>query len=85
MGKLLPVERGFTPYGYVCDNLAAVRTEYLAESKRFGSGGAEGMRRLQRLLTVFEVLGALRDGFEANGWKDGGVHGKDTRVLVNQR
>lgn len=76
MGKLLPVERSFSPYRYVTENLAAVRAEYLAES-----GQLEGcdVRRLQRLLTVIEVLGAVRDGLKANGWESEGV--KDTRVF----
>ena len=71
MGKLLPVSGSATPYRYVSDNLEAVRAEFIAEAKRLKVGGVEVLWRLRRLLTAYEVLSGLRDGFVANGWFDG--------------
>ncbi len=71
MGKVLPVSVGVTPYRYVLANLSAVGEEFLTEAEGLAEGDAETKFRLRRLLTVYEVLGALRDGFRANGWGDG--------------
>jgi hypothetical protein len=80
MGKLLPVERSSSPYRYISENFEAVGAEFEAEIGQAGNG-AEGLLRLQLLLTRYEVLGALRRGFVANGWSDEKCVGEDTLVL----
>ncbi len=81
MGKVLPVSVGSTPYRYVLANLSAVGEEFLTEAEGLAEGDAETKFRLRRLLTVYEVLGALRDGFRANGWCGESEGEKETRVI----
>ncbi len=81
MGKVLPVSVGATPYRYVVANLSAVGEAFLTEAEGLADGDAGGVLRLRRLLTVYEVLGALRDGFRANGWGGESEGEEDTRVI----
>lgn len=69
MRKLLPVERGFSPYRYVCDNLSALKAEYYRVGLEWVETGSEGSRyEMKRLLGTVEALLCVKEGFERNGW-----------------
>lgn len=70
MGKTLPVDRAFSPYGYIEENLAAVKRAFNEDAGRLGGDGFEVLWRLQRDLTTIEVLMMIRDAFVVNGWKE---------------
>ena len=73
MPKRLPVEQSSSPYGYLCENLEALRSEFYRVSSEAQAQGTTWnvLHRLQFILGTIETLGALKSAFEVNGWNRG--------------
>ena len=65
----MPVEYCDTPYGYVCENLEAVKERFISRLWMYGKHGEFTLRlNLQLVLGTVETLQAIKEGFERNGW-----------------